>query len=129
MTTIPNRWHIPPAFDAAAVLDPGGRAERITRIAELDEERKADCLYFLAGYAPGVLDAVLAATELCVDDLLPPDEDAQEPYCAECGEKAGVFLARGSCWRHYRGTAEDGTAQPFDADHAPLIVWRPARPL
>jgi len=71
-TIISDRWYIPPAFDAAAVLDPGGREKRLAWIAELDEERKTDCLYFLAGYAPGVLDAVLAATELCLDDLLPP---------------------------------------------------------
>lgn len=124
-TIIPDRWYIPPAADAAAVRAQGVDADRQARIAALDEERMADALYFLAGYAPGVLDAVLTATEPCLDDLLPPDEDALEPYCAECGAKAAVFLSRGSDWRHYRGSAEDGTAKPFDADHAPLIAWRP----
>jgi len=97
----------------------------VARIAGLDEERMADCLYFLAGYAPGVLDAILTATEPCLDDLLPPDEDALEPYCAECGANAAVFVAWGSDWRHYQGDPEDGTAEPFDTDHAPLIAWRP----
>jgi hypothetical protein len=51
---------------------------------------------------------------------------ALEPYCTQCGAKAGVFIARWSDWRHYAGDPEDGTAEPFDADHAPVIGWRPA---
>ena len=124
-TIIPGRWHIPPAIEAAAVRAPGASVDRLARIAGLDEERAAETLAFLAGYAPGVLDAVLTATEPCLDDLLPPDEDALEPYCTRCAAKAGVFIARGSDWLHYSGDPENGTAEPFDADHAPVIGWRP----
>jgi hypothetical protein len=125
-TIIPDRWFIPPAVDAATIRHQLGDADRLARIAALDEERMSASLAFLSGYAPGVLDAILTATEPCLDDMLLPDEDALEPYCTECGAKVGVFIARGSDWRHYSGDPEDGTAQPFDADHPPVVGWRPA---
>ena len=77
-TIIPDHWYIPPAVDAAAVRAAGGDADRLTRIAALDGERMADSLAFLSGYAPGVLDAILTATEPCLDDLFPAGEDALE---------------------------------------------------
>jgi hypothetical protein len=125
-TIIADRWHIPPAVEAAGTRARPGDADRLARIAGLDTERMTDSLAFLAGYAPGVLDAILTATEPCLDDLLPPEEDALEPFCTSCGARAGVFIARGTDWRHYSGDPEDGTAQPFDAGHAPVIGWRPA---
>lgn len=126
-TIIPDRWHIPPAIDAAAIRAAGDDAGRLARITTLDQERMADSLAFLSGYAPGVLDAILTATEPCLDDLFPPDEDALEPYCTECGAKAGVFIARGGDWLHYAGDPMDGTAEPFETDHAPAIGWRPTK--
>jgi hypothetical protein len=126
-TTRPDRRYIPPPIAAAAVRDQPGDADRLARIAGLGAERMAESLAFLSGYAPGILDAILAATEPCLDDRFPPDADAREPYCTQCGEKAGVFTARGRDWRHYSGDAEDHTARPFDADHAPVIGWRPVR--
>src|SRR5579871_39351 len=97
--TLPDRWHIPPPGAAAVLRDHPGDAGRLARIAGLSAERMAETLAFLSGYAPGVLDAVLTATEPCLDDLLPPDADALEPYCTRCGAKAGVFTARGPGWR------------------------------
>ncbi len=120
-----DRWYIPPAAEAA-VQARSGDTDRLGRIAALDAERMSDCLAFLSGYAPGILDAILTATEPCLDDLLPPDADALEPYCTECGAKAGVFTALGADWRHYAGDAEDRTVKPFDAGHPPAIGWRPA---
>ena len=125
-TTRPDRWYIPPPIAAAAVRDQPGDADRLARVAGLGAERMAESLAFLSGYAPGVLDAILTATEPCLDDLLPPDADAQEPYCTVCGARAGVFTARGGDWRHYAGEAGDRTARPFEAGHAPVIGWRPA---
>jgi hypothetical protein len=124
-TSTANRWYIPPAAQAAAVLTRPGDAGRLARIAGLDAERMRDSLAFLAGYAPVILDAIMTATEPCLDDLVPPDADALEPYCTECGAKAGVFTALGGDWRHYLGDAEDRTASPFDAGHPPVIGWRP----
>jgi hypothetical protein len=124
--SIPDRWYIPPPIAAAAVREQPGDADRLARVAALDPERMAESLAFLSGYAPGVLDAILTATEPGLDDLFPPDADALEPYCTRCGAKAGVFTARGRDWRHYHGDAEDRSARPFDADHAPVIGWRPA---
>jgi hypothetical protein len=123
---IPGRWHIPTAVEAAAVRAHGVDDDRLARIDALDQDRMAETLAFLSGYAPGVLDAILTATEPCLDDLRPPDEDALEPYCTRCGAKAGVFIARGSDWRHYTGDPQKGTARPFDPGHPPVIGWRPA---
>jgi hypothetical protein len=125
-TMITDRWYIPPAAEAAAVLAQSGEVDRLARIAALDAERMSASLAFLSGYAPGILDAILTATEPCLDDLFPPDADALEPYCTECGAKAGVFTALGADWRHYAGGAEDRTVKPFDAGHLPVIGWRPA---
>jgi hypothetical protein len=124
---IADRWYIPPPVQAATVRAQPGEPDRLARVAGLDAERMTDCLAFLSGYAPGILDAILTATEPCLDDLFPPDADALEPYCSHCGAKAGVFTALGGDWRHYAGDAEDRTAKPFDAGHAPVIGWRPAK--
>ena len=125
-TIIADRWHIPSPIAAAEVRARAGDAGRLARIAGLDAERMRESLAFLSGYAPGILDAILTATEPCLDDLLPPDADALEPYCTECGAKAGVFTALGSGWRHYAGDTEDRTVKPFEAGHPPVIGWRPA---
>jgi hypothetical protein len=124
--TIAGRWYIPPPVTAAELRDQGVPG-RLARVAGLDPDRMTDALAFLAGYAPGVLDAILTATEPCLDDLFPPDADALEPYCTACGAKAGVFTALGGDWRHYAGDAADRTARPFDAGHAPVVGWRPDR--
>ena len=128
MTTVnADRWYIPTPAAAAAVRSRPGDPDRLARIAGLDAERMRESLAFLSGYAPGILDAILTATEACLDDLLLPDADALEPYCTECGARAGVFTAVGGDWRHYAGDAEDRTAQPFDAGHPPVIGWRRAK--
>ena len=85
----PDRWYIPPPVEAAAIR-PGPGDGDLARIEALDADRMRDSLVFLAGYAPGVLDVILTATEPCLDDLFPPDADALEPYCSACGAKAVV---------------------------------------
>jgi hypothetical protein len=125
-TIIPDPWHIPPAIDAAAVHARGADADRQARIDSLDDERMRESLHFLAGYAPGVLDAILTATEPCLDDERPDGDDALEPYCTACGAPAGIFIALGSEWSHYAGNPETADVIPYPADHPPLIGWRPA---
>jgi len=110
-----------PAGPTAA--DPGGR---LARLAPLDPDRLAESLVFLAGFAPAVLDTILDATEPCLDDERPVDEDALEPFCESCGARAGIFLSRGSEWLHYTGDPVDRDVEPYEADHAPAIAWRPA---
>ena len=77
MSTIvpdPDRWYIPPPVEAAAVC-PGPSDGDLARIESLDVDRMHDSLVFLAGYAPGVLDVILTATEPCLDDERPSDQD------------------------------------------------------
>jgi hypothetical protein len=102
--------------------NPGGR---LARLEPLDPDRLAESLVFLAGFAPTVLDTILDATEPCLDDERPLDEDALEPFCGSCGARAGIFLSRGSEWLHYTGDPADRDVEPYEADHAPLIAWRP----
>jgi hypothetical protein len=83
-----------------------------------------DGLVFLAGYAPGVLDVILTATEPCLDDERPSDQDALEPYCTECGAAAAIFISRGNEWLHYTGRPETANVQPYTANHEPAIGWR-----
>jgi hypothetical protein len=80
-------------------------------------------LMFLSGYAPGIFDAVIDATEPFAGYSLGDDA---EPYCITCGASAGVFPILGDGWRHYRGDGVTAKAEPYDAGHAPVIGWRPA---
>jgi hypothetical protein len=123
-TIIPDRdrWHIPPPVEAAAIRGPGDGD--LARIAALGADRMHDSLVFLAGYAPGVLDVILTATEPCLDDERPADEDALEPYCSKCGAAAGIFISRGNEWLHYAGRPETADVRPYTADHEPVIGWR-----
>jgi hypothetical protein len=105
-----------------SLSDPSGR---LSRLATLEPDRLAESLAFLAGYAPGVLDAILDATEPCPDDELPYGDDALEPYCTGCGARIGIFAARGGDWLHYAGEQEDRDVRPYDPGHAPIIGWRP----
>ena len=105
------------------VCDPGGR---LARLAPLDPDRLAESLVFLAGFAPAVFDSILDATEPCLDDERPLDEDALEPFCGVCGSRAGVFVSRGSEWLHYTGDPANHDVDPYETDHAPVIAWRPA---
>jgi hypothetical protein len=109
--------------DGRPVTDPGGR---LARLAPLDPDRLAESLVFLSGFAPAVFDSILNATEPSLDDELPSDQDALEPFCASCGARAGVFLSRGSHWLHYTGDPASRDVDPYETDHAPAIAWRPA---
>jgi hypothetical protein len=124
-TIIPacDRWCIPPPVEAAAVRRGPGDGD-LARIEALDADRMHDSLVFLAGYAPGVLDVILTATEPCLDDERSADAEALEPYCTRCGAAAGIFFSRGNEWLHYTGRPETADVQPYTPDHEPAIGWR-----
>jgi hypothetical protein len=119
----PDRWHIPSPVEAAAIRQGPGDVD-LARIEALDAERMHDSLVFLAGYAPGVLDVILTATEPCLDEERLSGDDALEPYCAECGAAAGIFISRGNEWLHYTGRPETADVHPYTANHEPVIGWR-----
>jgi hypothetical protein len=118
-----NRWYIPAPVEAAAVRRGPGDGD-LARIEALDADRMHDSLVFLAGYAPGVLDVILTATEPCLDDERPADADALEPFCTRCGAAAGIFISRGNEWLHYTGRPETADVQPYSTDHKPVVGWR-----
>jgi hypothetical protein len=119
----PDRWRIPPPVEAAAVRRGPGDGD-LARIEALDADRMHDSLVFLAGYAPGVLDVILTATEPCLDDERPADADALEPFCTSCGAAAGIFISRGNEWLHYTGRPETADVKPYSTDHKPVVGWR-----
>ena len=119
----PDRWYIPPPVEAASVRRGPGDGD-LARIEALDADRMHDSLVFLAGYAPGVLDVILTATEPCLDADRPADDDAMEPYCTKCGAAAGIFVSRGNEWLHYAGRPETADVQPYTTDHEAAIGWR-----
>jgi hypothetical protein len=107
---------------------------------------------FLAGYSPPELDTVPHSTDSGDDgglgDYSPgpgddgglgdygpePGDDGglgdygPEPYCTRCGAAAGIFAAHGGHWQHYLWGYAPGTKpEVYDAGHAPVIGWRPAR--
>jgi hypothetical protein len=100
--------------------DAQGRS-RLNRLRLLDIEQMAMTLAFLAGYRPPTFGSVA---------------HCPEPHCTACGESVGIFLGHGTEWRHFRsaspsGSASasgDGSAEVYDADHAPAIGWRYAVP-
>ena len=118
-----DRWCIPPLVEAAAVRRGPGDGD-LARIEGLDADRMHDSLVFLAGYAPGVLDVILTATEPCLDDERHADADALEPFCTSCGAATGIFISRGNEWLHYTGRPETADVQPYAADHKPVVGWR-----
>jgi hypothetical protein len=97
--------------------------ERLARLAALDPEQLPLALAFLAGYHPRVFDAALGAVEPCAGE----DGPGLEPFCVRCGAPAGIFLAHGKEYRHYRGVlTATSKPRPYKADHALVIGWRPA---
>jgi hypothetical protein len=121
---IADRWRIPLPVDAARVRLNGGNSGRLERLATMEDARLAEALAFLIGYAPGIFDAVVTATEPCADDEPDPSLEP-EPFCTACGGNAGIFWPLGEEWRHYRtGTGLAGKPEVYDPGHAPVIGWR-----
>jgi hypothetical protein len=90
---------------------------RLNRLRLLDIEQMAMTLAFLAGYRLPTFGSVA---------------HCPEPHCTTCGESVGIFLGHGAEWHHFRSASAsasgDGSAEVYDADHAPTIGWRYAVP-
>jgi hypothetical protein len=109
------------------------------RVGAPDGDQMTAAVRFLAGYSPPALDTVLDSTNPGDDGGLgdygpDPGDDGglgdygPEPYCTRCGAAAGIFAAHGGHWQHYLWGYAPGTKpEVYDAGHAPVIGWRPAR--
>jgi hypothetical protein len=118
-----------PGFAEAALAGiavPGAWSrDRVDRLGALTPEDKSAGLIWLALHFPAACDAVLDALEYDDEEEASPEP---EPYCASCGAGIGIFLRSGLQWRHFRGDGITvGQIELFDAGHAPVIAWRPAR--
>jgi hypothetical protein len=94
------------------------KTRRVDRLRELDAGRMFAVLEFLAGFRPSVFDAVLEAAV---------PGPGREPFCAECGARAGMFWLLGDEWHHFRpGGGSDAEREVYDPGHVPVIGWRAA---
>lgn len=117
---------VPSPVNAPAAW-PGDRLDRLDRLAMLDPEDKTAGLVWLAMHYPAVFDAVLDKVERDDEDDGDVVSDEPEPYCALCGADIGIFVRFGLDWMHYRGGTTIAKVEQFDAGHAPVVAWRPAR--
>jgi len=102
---------------------PGGQC---TRCGQPDYAHQAGGRERQARIGAPVLDVVLDATRPCDDE--PAGDYGPEPYCTVCTAPTGIFAAHGGEWRHYRWDYAPGSKPVvYDAGHAPVIGWRPAR--
>jgi hypothetical protein len=101
--------------------------DRLARLDMLDPKDKTAGLIWLAMHYPAVFDAVLDKVERDDEDDGDVTSDEPEPYCALCGADIGIFLRFGLDWRHYRGGTTISKIEQFDAGHAPVVAWHPAR--
>lgn len=105
--------------------------ERLELLDAMDPGDMSTTLAWIAAAYPQVFDFALVRDRGLVERLnarLDDDQaDDDEPYCGTCGARVGIFLGHGDAWHHYRG---EGTAaspvELYDADHAPVVAWRPA---
>jgi hypothetical protein len=123
---ISDRWRIPLPVDAVRVGTSARNGRRLGRLAAMEEARLAEALAFLIGYAPGIFDAIVTATEPCADDEPDPTREP-EPFCRTCGGTAGIFWLLGEEWQHFRpGTRAEEKPEIYDPGHVPVIGWRNA---
>lgn len=121
---ITDRWQIPLPVDAVRVRTSAGNGRRLDRLAAMEDDRLAEALAFLIGYAPGILDAIVTATEPWADDEPDPAREP-EPFCTTCGGNAGIFWLLGEEWQHFRpGTRAEEKPEIYNPGHVPVIGWR-----
>jgi hypothetical protein len=107
--------------------------DRVDMVDVMTDTERAQLLAYIAGYAPGVFDAVVAdRSEAFADELWDRIDarDAEEfanlpdAYCTACGGGVARFYGHEGP-RHFRG---DGTAgspvELVDAGHEPVVAWR-----
>jgi hypothetical protein len=104
--------------------------QRLDQLDTLDPDQLAAGRAWLAGYSPVTFDAALDAARTLENDGINRNEDDSEPYCTKCGATIGIFLRYGNAWRHFRGDVTAASkAEPYEADHVPVVGWRPAQTL
>jgi hypothetical protein len=104
--------------------------QRLDQLDTLDPDQLAASMAWLAGYNPATFDAALDAARTLENDGINHNENDSEPYCTKCGATIGIFLRYGNAWRHFRGDVSAASkAEPYEADHVPVVGWRPAQTL
>jgi hypothetical protein len=117
----------PRAFPFIGPVPGASELDRISRLAALSHQDTVAGLLWLAMNFPAVCDAMLDKTEFDAIDDEEPLCGEPEPYCTACGAAAGIFTAYGDSWRHFRWDYAPGSKpEVYDAEHDPVIGWRPA---
>lgn len=100
--------------------------DRLERLKGFNTDRMAAALTFLAGYDPGTFDTVIEAAEDLDTDIEPDPNADPIPYCSLCSASVGIFRQSVLEWQHYRGVGLTRPIEVFQADHKPVVVWKPA---
>jgi hypothetical protein len=124
--------------DLATVLETAGAFTSTTVIYDGKQEDAMSTEARVVGEVRAILAAfdwehddrqlALEAIERIVTDELPgelvdPDVEGIEPYCAECGHWIGQFLGLDG-WQHFRGDpGAGGTRQLYEAGHEASPAW------
>ena len=105
-------------------------AERPELLGVMDPDDMSTMLAWIATVYPLVFDFAIVRDRALAGRLvtrLAEDEDDVEPYCRGCGASIGIFYGHGDAWLHFTGEGTpDNPVQLHDADHAPVVAWRPA---
>jgi hypothetical protein len=122
------------ALELGLPLPDLSREDRTDCIDVMTDHERSAVLSWIAGYAPKIFDAAIAARSRDFADELADRADALrterykdelQPYCTACGASIGHFIGHGDGWHHFRG--EGTTASPnelFDAGHDIVAGWR-----
>jgi hypothetical protein len=115
-----GRAHPASRLDAAA----RHRSDRLARATAEDMEK---ALAFLSVIDPEAFEIALTAVRSRADasqEAAAPDDEEPIPVCRHCGAPAGIFLAHGPGWQHFRGDdATSGTHQIYDPGHPAAVGW------
>ena len=122
MTAIlPKQRTARPAIPSSESLQKRG-----DQLRELTPDQIEAGLNWLAGYDPAAFDSAIEIARTWDEGgtTAAPALD-MAPYCAVCSAPIGIFTADGDEWRHYR--LNGSKFERYDAGHAPVTGWRPAR--
>lgn len=100
---------------------------RLEELKTFTTDQMAAALTYLAGYDPGTFSAIMdvAADLNSFDTELDPNADPI-PYCGQCSASIGIFWQSVLEWQHYRGDGQTKPIEVFQADHKPVVAWKPA---
>jgi hypothetical protein len=103
--------------------DPDAAArQRRDRLARATVEEMESALAFLSMIDPQAFEIAFTAATPPAGEI--PVDEEPFPVCRECGAPAGIFLAHGLRWQHFRGDGiTSGAQEIYDPGHPAEVTW------